>query len=705
MIVSPNRFLSLLLFTTLVQAVPYTAAYGQEQSAQETIAEKPDQDRAENSDVDLAEPVSTDEKAAARAKKLRRWYLGARPQLPGQLGPSGGVPKNVIPQPFLPLNDLKKVLLEEEATPVDGPDLVESESGTDPLQPNFIDSEGQESSESGLLPDTVADTGSDTFTGFAQTDLQETDLALPDPSLEGLVDGIDETVADIYAGQLRADVLASLTGLANRSADKSLSPVLDDFLRRLLRAPLPIEGSEAVSDIAALLTARLSLAESLGDADAYSAIIALFEDERLADSFARLRADHVVLIGDLGGACTLASERRTSDSDPFWLRIGAVCAAIAGNRTDVDFQLSLLEEISDIEDAFYGLTNRILLEAEGAASGNAAGTLDQIILNDFEPSPLNIAMARLTNALIDSVRLSKARPLEVLQALKLPSLSDAARADLVGLAIERGQIDPGEIVSFFRQSAYDLNDAVEGASIEDFTVDAALGHAAVSGEDEAVRLDAAARLWQRSRERGTEALMALALSTGLQDIEPKASLGFRLAPLFRVAVLAQDNEKAAAIFTTMRTLSRGNDLLADQALLLAVPVAVAAGMAEPSLLTKARLEDSIEVNGAAKTILLLSMLEGLDIAEVTDDQWDTVVGIERLETTVVNPVIWRRYLQAVETGDPVTVLSALPMALSALQSGGADPAFTGSMAAGLKAVGLDELSNQLMREYLYAQGF
>ena len=700
MIGSQSRLPLQVLVIWLSVAVSLQAASSDQTQAvsekrQETATEKAKEDQpqsSEPSEIKAKEEPSSD-KDQVRRKAIKRWYLGARPGLPALKGPSVGKPTSIIPQPFVaPGKEAVEKALSAQQSVNDGAAVGSSDYDgsldvTPELENDSVDPIGQ----------------------LAEEVLEAAELSLPDPSIESVSVAGSALVSrrrDPFRLSADRETLTALFNTLNEQrTGQSLSLSLDQALRLLATAPLDTVASTNSEEIATLAIARLTLLQSLGDQAGYRAFLAsLSSDERLEPYLAKKMAEFALLSADIGGACDISARRQQADSDIFWTQIAIVCAAALGDRAATDFQLSLLEEVATVAASFYSLTNQILLEAEAERLGSPAPDMpflrDPLMIN-----PLNVAMARLARVTIEDSQFDGQYPLALLEAIELPTFSDNARLKLMGEAVGRGLIAPERLGAFFKATPVALSSAPDATDLSDFSVDTALGHAALVGMDLEERLDAAARLWQRAEQKGTACLYAVVLNNALREIPADARLGAQLSTLMRIALMAGDQDRAKALFLAQRTRTKGEDLVADESLILSIPLSVALDIAPEELLTIERLEDSIQVNGYAKTSLLLTVMEGLGTGIVSEQQWDTLDGVDRLESRAVNPVRWRRFLNAVARQDQLAVIRLLPRLVASMQAGDVDPAFAGSFAAGLQALGFDQLAHGLMRENLLLAGF
>lgn len=667
----------------------------------------------------------------------KNYFLGQTPDLPAQKGPLTKKPISIVPKPFIPIgalgqvsppSDEKKISRpqpDSERSPKQSKDLPDF--STDPFDTLF-NQNPEDSSESpsrtGSPSDPRDPLNRKPFEVSALADIDPSILSISDPATNPvkIIDGTNQPAMNtdretpdipenffnsasdgIHFTSDRNKVINAFEAFS-ASADKgSISPILDQFYRELLRTALPIAPAVDTKEQSDLIKARLSLAARLGDEKAYRAILALVEGSDISDDLARATTDQYLLDTRVLDACAIAENKRQEDNDSYWVYLAAFCAATNGDRIGVDFQFSILEELNNVDNSFYALMDQVLLEAESAKAGRDAPPKAPLS-SPLVIRPLDVAMARLANSKIDAVSFSGQHPLSLLQALSLPLLSDNARANLVGQALKLGLIGPDRLIQFFKTVSPGLDLPPEDAPLDNFLIDAALGRAALIGEDAVTRVNAAAHLWRRSLKLGTAPLIALTLNKGLEDLPVLAKYGADLSSLIRIALMAGNDQHAHQLFTTFRSTSAGNDLRMDQALLDILPLAVATGLADPALLTVDRLRDLVISKGLANSITLLTLMESLGVAIINDKQWTAVSSPSRLENGSINPVLWRNFLIAVSRSDHLLALERLESLLKALKSGKPDPAVLGSLSDGLNSLGLKTLSKYLMREQLISRG-
>ena len=355
-----------------------------------------------------------------------------------QVGPAVGKPKSILPQPFVPKGSVKVPQAPE--TVQDGDLVAVNAEQQDPLQTELP------------VTQNVQDTS------FPADEFSEASLALFDPSGMDASGGVGNGFsASFWEGYDRETYRARLKEFENAAG----SPALVSIANKLVLSAVPVDPVEDEAAIVDFISARLDLLQKLGNAEGYSALLAALPAGRDWTALARHFTNAYLVKGNITDACALASVQRETDNDAYWLRMTAFCKAIEGNRTAVDFELGILEEVFQVQPTFYQLIDKILVEAELQGSGGVSAKVD--LSAPLQIDLLEASMARLAGVGVPELALENVNPLAVAAILSNPNVEGTAKADLMGLAVREGWATGAVYAQFAR--AYQITpDEVEAAN-------------------------------------------------------------------------------------------------------------------------------------------------------------------------------------------------------------------------------------------------
>ncbi|WP_417450438.1 hypothetical protein [Kordiimonas sp.] len=681
-----------VLASVLVFGVPVTAFQDEEQ---------PDDPQAQ-----VAEDAET-ASAAKQAEARRLYYLGRAPALKRQVGPALGSPRSILPQPYVPRGSVEVPVpsvgtsADRDLTPVDG--LVQADdsglrTGTADLELGLPSSSLPDNPDSvnGKMPK-IGQLGP-TPTGQAYADgtpITMGELARIDPSGTAVLAADKGFPRDFWAGRSRDYVQAALQSLQTPSSSSALNSAARKIALSGFVLPAPVD--EAAID--SFVDARLNLLAAYGDHDGYLALLSRLPTDRDWSGIARHVANGYLLSGRIDDTCSLASEQRGADGDPYWLRIAAFCRAVRGDRRGVDFQLGILEEAAAVKPTFYALLDQILIEAEQQAG--AVLIRAPSLSSSLQVDVLEVTMARLAKVSVPELSLEEVNPLAVDAILSLPGVTQAAKITLIGEALKHGWIS-GERFAVFVQTLDVSQDegmaAFELAGTDDrFEIDVVLATLAANSANPDEREAALRSLWQRSLTRGT----AQTISAGVPVLAKKPQ-----DLIIRAALLSGNRDVAARAFTDVRANVAGEKPTEDDVLLDSWPLVVAGGIVSAPEVTDARLDAWWQGQASNEERflhagLLYATLEGLG-AEVPEHLWDALDdGPVRIQGSEVSVGPWRAFLRAARNDDKAGVLLA---AYRLMGEGDVPASLAGSLVGTLKDMGFEAEAHQLAAEILVQQG-
>lgn len=674
-------------------------------------------------DKKAAEEKAAAEAAKAQAKARGTYYLGTAPRLKRQEGPAIGAPRSILPQPYLAPGSLSVPPAPETMAP-DGtaatgqPVPVEGA----PVQDTTVqDTAAQDTAGEGMtapenLSDTLPDLDAATdANAYTEDSYQEGSLASLDASGIGALAAGEAFARVLWQGYSRADVIDTLQAVAGAAR----SPEGRAIASRLVRSGMNLPAPEGDQDVVAFIEARLDILEKLGDTEGYVALVERLPQDRDWTAIARHITNAHLIQGRLPDACALSEAVRANDSDPYWVRMAAFCRAARGDRQGVDFQLGILEELTEIQPTFYQLIDQILIEAEQAPGSvlPAAATLGSNLRVDL----LEATMARLAKVKVPALALDDVNPLAVGLMLALPGIDKSAKADLVARSLDQGWLGGRQFADFVR--AFDAAGAApvpvadaDMAEDTSFLTDIELAHTAAADPDGARRLAALDEAWARAVRLGRVLAEGPGLYRLTADMVAAPDMAAGAPVLARAAALDAADRGKGDWFRLMRTTPPGANAALDGTLVRTWPLMrIAMGDTVPEV-TPERLSlwwQAQEGNPArfARANLLFSLLDGMGDT-VPEDAWGWLEagdGSFEQPDSLAGPLaapsaaLWRRMLVAAHEGDRPAVLKA---ALKLMASGPqhVSPSLAGSLVATLRTAGFESEARALATEILIAQG-
>lgn len=730
-------------------------AYAQDQDEQDQDAPGPEPEVQQQLDRVGAEG---DQKPSVLEKKTPEkrtlYFIGPKLQSQRQQGPSIGAPITISPKPLVAKGSIVIQAPPEAGagqTPVENPVSPESrfspaedipvENGLEADRQSQIELENPEQPEAegldilapeGALPLLDVGANSGEIGDIDQEGIQEGLLEQIDPS--GLqVLGLANPIDTVWQGYDRATIQTFLQRLAKPSFSPTLARLAESVAGSRFSLPAP-NGQE---DVLKTIEARLAVFEASANTSAYVSLL----DGLPADGDWSALANHTVrahlLKGELTDACLIGETERAGDTDPYWVRLAAFCMAAAGNRGGVDFQLSILEETSELEPVFYQLLDQILVEAEqppGAILPDPV-TIEGSLQTDI----LTVAMARLSRVKIQSIDTQNLNPLSISLLLENPSLSAEAQTMLVAYLLERGIGQEAAVASFARSFALQTGEieavlaATDKASTDDQRDDeiaeaaqeldaellelpvmtegrlqAVLLAAIAGADDQDTRNRAFDRFWTRATDTGKLAAAAPVLNLLTSNEASLASATSEMhGKLARAAMLSGDGQFANHWSRRLRTTVAGQDAGADNALIALWPL-LALGEQGASESAASRLnlwwqQQSENPEAYLQANLLFSVM-GANSGDVPEALWGEIAqGSATFEGVVISPALWRKFEMSVHAEDPVAALSSLYQLLSEIGPADLPPAISGVLVFGLKRLGFEDTAQALALEILISQ--
>ena len=700
-----RRFLALLLAAVLVCG---TSVYAQQDTEDNT--------EADETTVTPPQPKVPQAKVKKTPDSRNLYFLGARPNLKRQQGPAIGAPVNILPRPFVPKGSIKvppapSAILAEGEMPANTAEASLEETALDVENTEQVELEGQEKPDGALgnadVPPAEEEASPAEGAGVAvaaDSLLEAGALEQLDPS--GIaVEGAGVAYArEFWRGYDRMSIVGRLASFAATAG----SPSLAQIANKIVLSGTLLDDQASDTDIQALAEARLGLLMQLGNRQGYTDLLAALPVSHDWSALARHYTNAYLLAGKVGDACELASERRASDNDAYWLRMIAFCDAARGNRNGVDFQLRILEEVSDVQPTFYQLIDQILVEAEQPPGGVLAANI--ALPGSMQVDVLEATMARLARVEVPQLAPEDINPLAVGLMLSLPNVSPEAKTELMGLAVRRGWANGALLAAFARTLSPDSEKEAAALQLlnEDdrFAIDAVLVKLAAAAKVQADRPATYRRVWERALKNGYLAVAGESLLVLSPDLVPSAAMG---GVMTRAALISGDIETAAKWFRALRSQASGTDSEADDALIAVTPMmALAANEGVPDLalplLSRWWQAEGDNADRFKRANLLFTVAEALGHT-IGDEAWGWLEqGPAAFGGTVPATAQWRRFLISAHEGDTPKALAIAFRLLSEAGTEGVPATLAGSIVGTLDELGMKAEARMIATEILISQG-
>jgi len=703
------------LLSSLVCALSATSTFAWQNSGDQ------DQDQSEqqeNADNQQNQAEHTEKNESVKGPRSL-YFLGSRPQPLRQQGPAIGKPISILPHPYVPkgsilvppapMGDIQasdNALLEQGAT-------GEIDENAASLQPQGQDGsselalarlQGQLANNLGAV--SAADEPSaEAVQSSEGAVLEGAALAQLDPSGVAVAGQAARYADGFWQGYSRAQIALRFAEYAETSG----SPALTYIANKIVLSGAVLDAPVDDADIIAFVEARLALLMQLGNVDGYVGLLATLPGSHDWSPLARHFANSYLLQGKIGDTCSLAAEERENNDDAYWLALVAFCEATRGNRAGVDFQLGILEEVSDVQPIYYQLIDQILVEAEQPPGAVLPATVT--LPSSLRIGLLEATMARLARVNVPELALEDVNPLAVGMMLALPGVSADARTSLMGMALQSGWAD-GQLMASFARSIIVTDEEREAAlqmqtQDDRFTIDAVLASVASQPADGAAREAALNMAWDRALRQNYAAVAGEGLIALVGDLHPNAQVGGGV--LARAALISGDTALAQRWFTALRSQSEGANADADKALLSLAPMMALAGTdyaptLSPALLQRWWLAQAERPDRFERANLLFTVLEALGDT-IGDQAWVWLeAGPAAFGGAVPAPAQWRRFLIAAQNGDRPQALAFAFKLLSDGGISGVSASLAGSLVGTLREMGLENEARMIATEILISQG-
>lgn len=662
------------------------------------------------------------------------YFIGPDIKAQRQTGPIVGTPKTILPQPFVTPGSVPI----PDPAPLDpvGEDLPADDAQV--LNPGAMETDA-------AIPETLPSEAELVDAASVDSEaIQVAELEQLDPS--GIPVATDRPgINTVWEGYSRDQIIVFL----NEAAKPTQSMTMRHLARDIAASRFVLPAPDTEADIHAVIKARLAVFSAQADSQSFAALInALPQDRDWSPIAPEIVMAHL-LEGRLVDACTAGELERAIDADPFWVKLSAFCLAANGNRSGVDFELSILEEGVNLDPAFYQLIDRILVEGEQPAGAIIA---DPAPLNaTLKADVLSAVMARLARVQIDAVDVSNVEMLALPLLLSNPGLSDEVRMQLVrhglanGYALKAdwvqfaGALDLPEEMQALLQSSQDdvepeseVETALDTETLVDPNAESIAVMAGLMQGAPNVREAALAKVMQEGALGALSHVAPFITDIGEQwprdEVTPVAQ-----AMLARLAVLAGDTFAYKHWMLGLRSAVAGESAAVDAALLSLVPYLALedSGVSANAVQTWFNREQAPEAHEAqtdlaldsangevtatlAKIILperddrdaaiLFAVMEALD-EPLDDDVWALLASAPySSEGRVIAPHFWRMLQGASDRNDTLYTVGHVIALMQGLKPADMPAAGTAAILKALKDVGFGPVGRQLASEILVEKG-
>jgi hypothetical protein len=494
----------------------------------------------------------------------------------------------------------------------------------------------------------------------------------------------------MWQGTRRSLVEALLPRLPVDTGSRAMRQLMRRLLLSAAGAP---EGGSAPGGLVAL-RARMLLA--MGDLDGVERLLDAASDRTAAPDLARIRTDALLLAGDNAGACAIAGNQIAEASAVYWQKVLIFCQALAGEHDKAALGVALLDEMGDVDPAFFALV---------AALAGGPGRIGSLP----DPTPLHLAMARAAKVTLPADVVSS-NHLAVLGAVAVaPNATAQTRLEAADRAQAAGALSADILRRLYAGIPGDppAASASKVGTAEDGPRGRARGYrAAVAEVTPGARAEAVARALKAAREQGRYGATALVYLPLLAGIPPSPE-SMRFAPEVIAALLVAGDWETAEDWYAALTATAEVDPRAGAALIAATPLAHLAWAADSEGWDPADLaawwssvRDSAGAGERATRVYTLLDATG---AAVPEPLWEPLLdGAARSNVAMPSAALLERLAASAAAGRTgETVL----LALLALAEGGpsaTDATTLGQVVRSLGAVGLEDEARALALEAVAA---
>lgn len=238
------------------------------------------------------------------------------------------------------------------------------------------------------------------------------------------------------------------------------SRVLRDLARRALLTAGP--APRDLTPEGALLLVRAERLLAMGAIDDLAALADRLPGDRVSPELTRPLTEAAFARGEDERACQLYGQLTETATDTFWIKVAAVCDALAGRDAKVDFSARLLSELGDEDELFAALVQAATTGQTGSpfrmggagpvhlALARISGLKIEPDVSEIESLPVLVALARGAGNVSFAQRLEAAEKAERAGALAAREVTDlydevSVSTGSVDAVIAAAEADPGPL--------------------------------------------------------------------------------------------------------------------------------------------------------------------------------------------------------------------------------------------------------------------
>lgn len=572
-----------------------------------------------------------------------------------------------------------------------GPVTLEPPKALEPEMPDVEDGTGDDPGGSVQSVEPAEPTSP---TGAKNTGIQVDQLGDVNADTAGLLDDASGGLgAGMWRGTSRAVAMAMLRALPVGAP----SVAMESLARRLLLTTAAVPDGDG--EPGALISLR---AEKLAAMGATRRVLRLLEVTPGSESLPRLvriEAESRLLSGDYARACGLASSSMDRNPTTFWQKLFTLCQVLSGAKAEAELGVSLLREVGDDDPVYFSLIDGLLRDAKPTI-----GSLP-------EPTPLQLAMARIAKAQLPEDVLVTERPGALAAIATSPNAAVAIRLEAAERAAATAALSPAELREIYAAVQFDEETLANPLSAAEEApgprARALLYQTSVDQSVDAARAESAMMALSLARDVGLYQTTARVFAPMLEAIPARTDLIWFAPEAVRAFVVTERDERSREWYRLMEANALFSGEARD-ALSLLVPLRhLADDDAIPLSLEavnnwRSALGDDAAIN--EKSALFYTLLGALG-RPAPDGAWDALpLSVERAPVPLPGAVLWHRLDTAAQDGRVAeTVLSAL------LVLGDGGPARVNSLVVkrvveSLRAIGLDADARAVAVEAALAGG-
>ncbi|WND03954.1 hypothetical protein QGN29_06150 [Temperatibacter marinus] len=687
-------------------------------ASQETEEENKPSASEEKKSVPKEKKAEETEKSSTEttlnAVKKELLSVKEQPKLKLQLGPGIGKPLSVLPRPFLPKGSVK---LPAKSLSENHPSIQENSlPRADKIDQTLVETQEKtplvEGQPVNKADDIVENTGGQNPLGVSI--LESGSLAALDPSGVAVNETILSPVgADFWTGLSRAEILTQYSKLTRSGGSSALDKLSRDIYKAGIDLPAPKDEQQ---DVNGFLRQRFQFLSQSGEGEALASLLALLPADKDWSEFDEEKTKVALAADKRAEACAIAEGRVGSSREAYWLRLLTFCNAINGRRDNVDFQISVLEELDSLSPAFFKLIDYILIEAEtGVAADRSPDILSPLNIQILEASLVNISRAAVSDLSLENVD-----PLAVPVLLKAPGVKPEAKVKLLEKALIENWVTSQAFTDFIIRfaptpiqvaDAYSLAQTLEGeeVDIEDpgFIIDLTLASQALRADTIEERMTALQFAYRRAVKAGHMHRLAGGYLPLVRDVPVTTDAAQYAEMMIRMGLVSGDYDLALNWFTMIRQSEAGKVPNLDTTLIKVFPY-MALLDSSISLDDKVSSQwwDAVKADPMKyeKAGMIATVLEAQQI-EVAESFWEKLAeGPVVLKSGAASPAQWRALLKASLEEDRRGVFNAAHSMIASAKISNIPVALSGTLLASLVAADYKEISRSLAIEMLVLSG-